>query len=165
MADDLLEVLGRRGEGLLEGLLDAAVGVADQALQLAQRGLQVLALGFELLDVLERLLVLLLRQRVDRAELLATALQALDPGAERAALRVGERLCRRFGGEPELLGERGQLAVRVLGLVARLLGAHLTAGDLLAALLEAGVDARLLGRALPEFGSELLTGGVIGGEL
>ena len=40
----------------------------------------------ELLDVRERLVVLLLGQRVDRAELLAAALQALDAGVERRAL-------------------------------------------------------------------------------
>ena len=112
VADDLLEVRGRRGEGLLEGLLDAAVGVADQALELAQRGLEVLALAFELLDVLERLLVLLLRERVDRAELLAAALEALDAGGERVALAVGERLGRRLGREPELLGERARAGAR-----------------------------------------------------
>ena len=47
------------------------------------------ALAFELLDVLERLLVLLLGERVDRAELLAPPLQALD--ARRAAPRAPGR--------------------------------------------------------------------------
>src|SRR3712207_7627339 len=49
---------------------------------LFRSGLEVLALGLELLDVRERVLVLLLGQRVDRAELLAPALQALDALAE-----------------------------------------------------------------------------------
>ena len=68
--------------------------------ELAQRGLQVVALAFELLDVLQRLLVLLLGERVDRAELLAAALQALDAGVQRGALavrRAGPRTARARG--------------------------------------------------------------------
>ena len=106
--DDLLEVLRRGREGLLEGLLDATVGVADQALELAQRGLEVLALVLELLHVLERLLVLGLGERVDRAELLAAALQALDAGAQRVALLSGAGPGR-LGREAELGRRRGEL--------------------------------------------------------
>ena len=51
------------------------------------------------------------------------------------------------------------------GVVARLLRADLAAGDLLAALLEAGVDTRLLGRALAQLAGELLAGGALGGQL
>src|SRR5437763_1918525 len=79
------------GERRLEGLADLAVGVADERAQLTQRGLEVLALALELLDVRERLGVLLLGQRVDRAELLAPARQALDA---RAQLLGGLRLQR-----------------------------------------------------------------------
>jgi hypothetical protein len=84
--DDVLEVLGRRRERLLERLADAAVGLLDEALELGERRLEVAALGLELLDVRDRLLVLLLGERVDRAELLAPALQALDAGEQRLAL-------------------------------------------------------------------------------
>ena len=107
VADDLLEVLGRRGEGLLEGLLDPAVRVADQLLELAQRGLEVVALALELLDVLQRLLVLLLRERVDRAELVAAALQALDAGGQRVALAGREaRRSDGSGSRPSLVARR-----------------------------------------------------------
>src|SRR6185503_18657108 len=117
---DLFEVLRRRLERLLEGLADAAVGVADQALELAHRGLEVLALGLELLDVLERLFVLLLGERVDGAELLAPPVQALD-----AAFEVGpgggvQGLVGRLGLEAELGGEAAEVAVGVLGAVAGL---------------------------------------------
>ena len=165
VADDLLEVLRRGGEGLLEGLLDAAVRVADQLLELPQRGLQVVALAFELLDVLERLLVLLLRERVDRAELVAAALQALDAGVQRRALVVGQRLVGRLGLQAELGRQAGELLLGVLGVVARPLRRDLAARDLLAALLEALVDARLLRRALAQLGGELVGGGAVGGEL
>ena len=57
--------------------------------QLAQRGLQVGALGLELLDVGHGLGVLLLGQRVDRAELLAAAREPLQARVERLALLVG----------------------------------------------------------------------------
>ena len=50
-------------------------------------------------------------------------------------------------------------------MVARLLGPDLAARDLLAALLEARVDARLLGGALAQLGGELLAGRAVGGEL
>ena len=166
VADDLLEVLGRGLERLLERLLDAAVGVPDQAGELAQRGLQVVALALELLDVLQRLLVLLLGQRVDRAELLAAALQALDPGVELRALavrRAAPRTAR--AARPSFVARRLSSAFGVLRVVARLLRADLAAGDLLAVLLDAGVDARLLGRALAQLGGELLAGGAVGGQL
>ena len=113
---DLLEVLGGGGEGLLEGLLDPPVGVADQPAQLAQRVLEVLALGLELLDVRERLLVLVLRERVDRAELLAAALQALDAALQLGALGVGERLGGGLGLQAQPLGEAAELLAGVGGL-------------------------------------------------
>ena len=106
---DLLEVSRRRLERLLERLADLPVGVGDQLLELAQRGLQVVALALELLDVLERLGVLLLGERVDRAELLAAPRQPLDAAAQRLALLVGERLRRRRRFELEPRGERAEL--------------------------------------------------------
>ena len=71
--DDVLEVPRGGVEGLLERLADAAVGLLDEALQLGERALEVGALGLELLDVRDRLVVLLLGERVHRAELLAAA--------------------------------------------------------------------------------------------
>ena len=50
-------------------------------------------------------------------------------------------------------------------MVARLLRRDLAAGDLLAALLEPLVDARLLGGALAQLGGQLVAGGAVGGEL
>src|SRR4051812_31965930 len=165
MADDLLEVLRRRREGLLEGLLDPAIRVADQPLELAQRNLEVVAPALELLDVLEGLLVLLLRERVDRAELVAAALQALEPRVERLALAAGQRGGRRRRLEAELAREAREVLLRRLGLVAGALGRDLAARDLLAALPEPLVPARLLGRALPQLRGQLVGGGAIGGEL
>jgi hypothetical protein len=70
--------------------------------------------------VRERLVVLLLGERVDRAELLAAALQALDRGAERGALASGSGLgAARL--QAEAAGERGELALGLGGAVARLL--------------------------------------------
>ena len=56
-------------------------------------------------------------------------------------------------------------AFGVLRVVARLLGPDLAARDLLAVLLDARVDARLLGGALAQLGGELLAGGAVGGQL
>ena len=56
--------------------------------QLAQRRLQVGPLALQLLDVLERLGVLVLGERVDRSELLAAAGQAFEAAAQRGALLV-----------------------------------------------------------------------------
>ena len=74
---------------------DLAVGVADQARQLGERRLEVRALLLELVDVLERLRVLLLGERVDRAERLAAAGQALELSLDLLALLGVERLRRR----------------------------------------------------------------------
>ena len=141
VADDLLEVLGRGLERLLEGFLDAPVGVLDELGQLTQRGLHVLAHALELLHVLERFLVLGLRERVDRAELLTAALQALDRLVQVRALVVAERLLGRLRLQPELRGEPGELGLDVLRVVAGALRLDLAAGDGLAALTQLRVDA------------------------
>src|SRR5262249_30027295 len=133
--------LGRRREGLLESLLDPPVGVLDQALELAQRGLEILALRLELLDVLERLLVLGLRERVHRAELLAAALQALELLVQVVTLSLVKRGLGRLRFEPKLLRQGGERRLGVLGMVAGALGLDLAAGDGLAALAQLGVDA------------------------
>ena len=126
---DVLEVPRGGLEGLLEALADAPVGLRDQALELGQRGLQVGALLLELLHVGDRLVVLLLGQRVDRAELLAPAGQALDARDERLALLVRQRLGGGLGVEAERRGDRGQLALDLGGRVAHLLRRHLGARD------------------------------------
>src|SRR5439155_25880310 len=108
-------------ERRLERLADLAIGVADERAQLAQRGLEVLALAPELLDVGQGLGVLLLRERVDRTELLAAPAQALDARAQLLGGLLVERLGRRGGLEPQPLGELGQVVVGLGGGVARLL--------------------------------------------
>ena len=134
--------------------------------ELAQRGLEVLALALELLDVLERLLVLLLGERVDRAELLAAALQALDAGAQRARSASASGVLGRLGREAELARRaRSSSASASCAWSRACCAADLAAGDLLAALLEPRVDARLLGGALAQLGGELLAGRAVGGEL
>src|SRR5207245_2019446 len=118
-----------------------------ELLELAQRGLEVLALMLELLDVRERLVVLRLGKRVDRAELLAAALEALDAQGQLRGLLGIERL---FGGlrlEAEALGEALELVALLGGGVARLLGADLGGGDRLAALAQAGLELGLLAGA------------------
>ena len=110
LVDDLLEVARGRLEGLLEGLADAPVGLGDQRAELAQRGLEVPALGLELLDVGERLRVLVLGQRVDRAELLAAPRQPLD--LRLPAPRAPRRRAARRPARPQA---RGRAARRQLG--------------------------------------------------
>ena len=163
--DDLLEVARRGGEGLLEGLADAAVGVADEALELAQRGLEVLALGLELLDVREGLGVLVLRERVDGAELLAARQQATQPRLQACALLRVECFDGGLGGEPELRGQRAERRPRLLGAVARLLRADLAAGDRLGALRQAPVGRALRGGALAQLAGQALAGLAVGVEL
>ena len=107
-----------------------------------------------------------LRERVDGAELLAAALQALDPGVQAARARSSASgASDGSGGRPSFVASRVSSASASCGVVARLLGADLAAGDLLAVLLDAGVDARLLGGALAQLGGELLARGAVGGEL
>src|SRR5207342_2094240 len=107
--DHLLEVLGGRLEGLLESALDLPVDVADQRLELAHAPLGVLALRLQPLDVLAGLLVLALGERVDRADLRAAAVEALEAAVDVGALLVAERLLGRGDLLAEPLGDRGQL--------------------------------------------------------
>ena len=113
----------------------------------------------------DRLLVLVLRERVDRAELLAAALQALDAALQICALGLGERLGGRLGLEAQALGEPLELGAGVAGGVARLLGADLAAGHGLAALLQARVHLRLAGGARAQLAGQLLAGGAVGLQL
>src|SRR5439155_24611519 len=126
-------VASRGVEGLLEALADAAVGLADQALELGQRRLEVGALRLELLDVLDRLLVLPLGERVDGPELLAAAGQALDARLELLA-PLGRQLLVERGGDlrRRVVAEVGrdprELRAALARHVARLLRAHPRAG-------------------------------------
>ena len=163
--DDVLEVPRGGVEGLLERLADAAVGLLDEALELGERALEVGALGLELLDVRDGLVVLLLRERVHGAELLAAAHQPLDPLGERLALLVGQRLGGGLRLEPQAAGEVVQLALRVGGGVAHLLRGHLGAGHGLARVLQPPVDLGLLLGARLQRGGGLLAGGGAGLEL
>src|SRR5215207_4465222 len=165
LADDLLEVLRGRRERLLERVADPLVGVADQALELAQGGLEVLALALELLYVLDRFRVLLLRERVDGAELLAPAPEPLDASLEIRALGVGQRLVGGLRLEAELRRQLLELAARVLVAVARLLRPDFAAGDVLAARLQARLDLDLLLRARAQLGGEALAGVAVGDQL
>src|SRR5207248_8532723 len=83
---ELAEVLGCRLEGFLKAALDLAIGVGDHRPKLAHRVLEVFPPALHLLDVGDRLGVLLLGQWIDRAELLAPALQTLEPRADRLQL-------------------------------------------------------------------------------
>ena len=119
----------------------------------------------ELLDVLDRLGVLLLGERVDGPELLAPALQALDATREVGALGVGQRLAGGLGLESEPAGQPLELRARVAVPVARLLRLHLGARDLLAAGLQACLDADLLLRAGAQLGGEALARVAVGDQL
>ena len=156
----LLEVARGRLEHLLEALADLAVGVGDQLVQLAQRGLEVVALALELLDVGERLLVFGLGERVDRAELLAPAGQALEPAAERLALLVAR--ARRRPARPRARAGRASCCSSCVGTRATrspsALEADLGLGQPLARLAELGVQRRLLLGAFLELGRDVLAG-------
>src|SRR6185437_488507 len=96
-ADDLGEVAGDLLERLGEAAVDRLRQVADQPAQLAQRLLEVGALLGQLAGAALLGLVLLGRQRVDGAEALAAALQALHAGGHRLALLGRQRLVERRG--------------------------------------------------------------------
>jgi hypothetical protein len=115
--------------------------------------------------VRERLVVLGLRERVDRAELLAPALEALDALAQLDDLLVGQRLLGGLGGQAEPLGERPELLVG-LGAWSRACCARTSAaGDRLVAGAQPALDLGLLGRAGAQLGGDALAGGAVGGEL
>ena len=90
--DQLLEVRAGRGEGLLEGGRDLAVGRRISFASSASAASRSSRWDSRSLDVLLRLLVLALGQRVDRAELLAAADQPLDPRLDPRPLLVLEPL-------------------------------------------------------------------------
>ncbi len=106
--DHLREVELDRSEGLLEALRDRLGEVAAEGLELGEALLEVGTLRRELVEALLLCLVLLLGQRVDLAELLAAALQAVEPRRELVTV-VALRRLRSGGVEPPL----GLLAVGV----------------------------------------------------
>ena len=172
IADELLEVASRRGEGLLEGGVYLAIGLADHAAQLPQRRLEVGPPALELLDMGECLGILLLGQRVDGPELLASAAQPLHSGQQRLGLfgieRVGDgagrrRLLGRLGlAQP--LGDAPELELGIARLVAQPLCCDLRLGDELAGRAQARLDPGLLFGARAKLRGHLLARGVIAGE-
>ena len=85
-AGDLVEVLLHRVERLGEALLDRVRELLAELLELGEAVLEVDALRGELLEAHLLGLVLLLRERIDGAERLAAALEALDRRGERVAV-------------------------------------------------------------------------------
>ena len=165
MLDDVLEVLRSGLERLLERLADAAVGLLDEALELRERRLEVASLRLELLHVRHGLVVLLLGERVHRAELLAPPHQALHAGEQRLALLVGQRLGGGLRLEPEAARQLAQVPLGVRGRVAHLLRGHLRARHGLAHALQPALELGLLLRAGLEGGGGFLARGGPGVEL
>ena len=130
---DLGEVALHLGVRLVEALGDRGGEVADQPAQLAQRPLEVGDLLAGLVVAAPRLLVLLLGERVDRAELLAAALEPLDLVRERGLLVGRQRLDaldrRRAGALGDLGPAAHELAEALLGVRALDLERRDAAGD------------------------------------
>ena len=158
----LLEVPLRGLEGLLERRRDLAVRVADQAVELGQRGLEIGALLGELLDVLERLGVLALRQRVHGPQRLTAAGDPLELALDLVALRRVKGLRRRPGLPAEHLRHAIELGGRLVAAVAQVGRSDLGLGERLRGGVEARLKARLRLGALAELGREVL--GVAVGE-
>jgi hypothetical protein len=113
----------------------------------------------------ERLVVLGLGQRVDRPQLLAAALQALDAYAQGRGRLGIERLRGRLGLEAKALGEPAQLVGGVALGIADLLGRDLGRRDRFPALAQAPLDVGLLGRARAQGGRHTLARLAIGRQL
>ena len=106
------------------------------------------ALALELLDVRDRLVVLGLRERVDRARAARAGARAARSAPRSAAGRlVVERLLGGLADSPSRSARPRSSSDGVGLLVARLLRADLADGDRLAALAQALLDLGLLGRA------------------
>ena len=118
-AGDFGEVLLHRVERLGEALLDGVGELLAELLELGEALLEVDALRGELLEALLLGLVLLLRERIDGAELLAAALEALDRRGERVAV---VSLCRLVG------AGRLAAATRLVGFGAETRGLDLDGG-------------------------------------
>ena len=116
------------------------------------------------------LVVLLLRERVHRAELLAPARQALDAAGQLGARLVGKRLVRAAPppASPRRTRARrpaGRARPRLGSGVAELLGAHLGGGHALARAAQPRLDLGLLAGAPAQLGSGGLAARLVGLEL
>src|SRR5690606_24891861 len=98
----------------------------------------------ELLDVLARLLVLALGERVHGAQRLAAARQALELTLDLLALLVAERLGDRLDLAPQRLGDTRQLHARLVAAVGEVRDLHLGLGDRLPGGAQPGLDLGLL---------------------
>ena len=119
MPGDLGKLLLHRVERLGEAALDRVGELLAELLELGEALLEVDALRGELLETHLLGLVLLLRERIDRAERLAAALEALDRRGERVAIVSFRRLVRAGGLEA---------AARFVGFGAEPRGLDLDAG-------------------------------------
>ena len=111
------------------------------------------------------LLVLGLRERVDGADLLASAGQPLEPARQRLALLGGELRGGGLGFELEATGEAVQLLRGFVDPVAGAAEANLALGQALVALAQLPVQCRLLLGALLELRRDMLAGLAVGAEL
>ena len=132
------------------------VGLADEAVELLQRLLEVGPLLLELVDVLERVLVLALGQRVHRAELLAAARDPLELALDLLALLVAERLVCRADLAAEPRPDPLELARRLGAALAQVRGRDLGLGHRLARRPQPRLKLRLLARALPQLPGEVV---------
>ncbi len=123
--DQLLEVLARRLEGLLEIGRDLAIGLGDQTLELLHRRLEVRALLLELLDVGPGFLVLALGQRIDGAQRLAPAGEPFELGVDLGALGIGEGLVRGLDVTAKRLRDPLELCGCLVASIAQVSGSHL----------------------------------------
>src|SRR5262249_2878421 len=134
---------------------DLAIGATDQSAKLGDRLLEVLSLLGQLRDVLARLRVLALGQRVDRADLLPVAVDSRELGLDRLALLVAQRL----GGRTKLLAERSAEALELrralVSMAAELRGLDLGHGHRLAGLPELSLQTEFLLRAFAELGGHV----------
>ena len=156
MLDELFEVALRCLEGLLEGTRDLAVGFADQAFQLRQGALQVGTLLRELLDVLERLAILALGERVHGTQRLASPRKPLELSLDLLALRGLDRRGRRLKLSPQGPPHPLELGGCLVAAVAQVSRLYLGCRQRLAGLVEPCLQARFRLRAFPELRGEVL---------
>jgi hypothetical protein len=133
-----------KGRGLLEGRRDLPVSSPDQGTELADGLVEVLALLRQVGDVLARFGVFALGERVDRADLLAVAIQPGELGLDRLALLAAQGL----GSGGELFAQRGrkplQLDVALIPLAAQLSCLDLCHRHRLAGAAQLSLEAELL---------------------
>ena len=126
--DHVLEVHPGRFEDLGERHLDVTVEVGDHRAQLGQRSLEVAALLAQEVGPFRLLPVLLLGQRIDRADALAAPLQQLHCHRELGPFSAGEVFGLQGARAQVPAPEFGQCPFALLGLVAQVRERHLHAG-------------------------------------